>query len=83
MNLCDPPRFCFRKGLTCAVCKLARRAFDAFGVTIDDVIPDVVIEQARVQITYARARLSVESIANTALSSSETRYPQARPDGDQ
>jgi hypothetical protein len=53
----------------------------ALGVTIDDVIPDVVIEQARAQITYARARLSVESIANTALSSSETRYPQARPDG--
>jgi hypothetical protein len=53
----------------------------ALGVTIDDVIPDVVIEQARAQITYARARLSVESIANTALSSSETRYPQPRPDG--
>jgi len=81
MTFCDPPRFCFREGLTCAVCKFARRAMAALGVTIDDVIPDVVIEQARAQITYARARLSVESIANTALSSSETRYPQARPDG--
>jgi len=81
MTMCDPPRFCFHEGLSCAVCKLARRAFAALGVTIDDVIPDAVIEQARVQITYARARLSVESIANTALSSSETRYPQARPDG--
>ena len=81
MTMCDPPRFCFRQGLVCAVCKLARRALDALGIVIDDVIPDVVIEQARAQITYARARLSVESIANTALSSSETRYPQARPDG--
>jgi len=62
-------------------CKFARRAMTTLGIVIDDVIPDVVIEQSRVQITYARARLSVESIANTALSSSETRYPQARPDG--
>ena len=81
MTLCDPPRFCFRQGLACQVCKLARRALGALGVTIDDVIPDVVIEQARAQITYARAKLSVESIAHTALSSSETRYPQPRPDG--
>ena len=81
MTLCDPPRFCFRQGLACAVCKLARRALTALGVTLDDVIPDVVIEQARVQITYARAKLSAEAIAHTALSSSETRYPQPRPEG--
>ena len=81
MTLCDPPRFCFRQGLACAACKLARRALTAIGVTVDDVIPDVVIEQARAQITYARARSSVESIAHTALSSSETRYSQPRPEG--
>jgi len=79
--ICDPPRFCFRQGLACAVCKFARRAMTALGIVIDDVIPDVVIEQARAQITYARAKLSAEAIAHTALSSSETRYPQARPDG--
>ena len=61
--------------------RLGQRALDALGVTVDDVIPDVVIEQARAQITYARAKLSAESIAHTALSSSETRYQQPQPDG--
>jgi hypothetical protein len=60
--------------------RLLRRLLDAL-VTVDDVIPDNVIKQAREQITYARARSSVESIAHSALGASENRFNQHRPDG--